>query len=99
MARDGTNQPITDAADQADMPALRAFNANPERRTEKLRNPHNESLLAWCAWIVARLGGWSGLPADTGRPAPRPCIMGCSDWLRSWPAAAWQNRSADVRLR
>ena len=93
MARDGsTSQPITDAADPADMPALRALNTSLEGRTEKLRNPHDESLLAWYAWIVARLGGWSGRapPADTARQAPRPCIMGCSDWTRSWPAGAWR---------
>ena len=38
MARDGsTSQPITDAADPADMPALRALNTSLEGRTEKLR--------------------------------------------------------------
>ncbi len=92
MARDGsTSQPITDAADPADMPALRALNTSLEGRTEKLRNPHDESLLAWYAWIVARLGGGPAVPpADTARQAPRPCIMGCSDWTRSWPAGAWR---------
>ena len=38
--------------------------------------------------------GWGGgpavPPADTARQAPRPCIMGCSDWTRSWPAGAWR---------
>ena len=61
MARDGsTSQPITDAADPADMPALRALNTSLEGRTEKLRNPHDEvcsrgtrgSSPGW---------GWSGL--------------------------------------
>ena len=57
MARDGsTSQPVTDAADPADMAALRALNASLEGRTEKLRDPHDESLLRWYAWIVARLG-------------------------------------------
>jgi hypothetical protein len=39
------------------MPALRALNASLEGRTEALTNPHDENLLAWYAWIVARLGG------------------------------------------
>ena len=26
----------------------------------ELKNPHRSDSLAWAAWIVARLGGWSG---------------------------------------
>ena len=75
MARDGgTAQPVTDAADSADMPALRALNARLEGRTEKLRNPHDENQLAWLAWIVARLGGWSGYTSRGYRP-PGPKTM------------------------
>jgi hypothetical protein len=101
MARDGsTNQPITDAADPADMPALRALNTSLEGRTEKLRNPHDQSLLAWYPWIVARLGGWSG---RTSRgywpPGPKTMHHGL---LRLAPIlAGWHlaHHSADVRLR
>ena len=40
MARDGsTGQLVTDAADPADMPALRALNASLEGRTEKTQEP------------------------------------------------------------
>jgi hypothetical protein len=101
MARDGsTRQPVTDAADPADMPALRALNASLEGRTEKLSNPHDESLLAWYAWIVARLGGWSGYTSRGYRP-PGPKTMH-HGLLRLDPTlAGWRlaNRSADVRLR
>ena len=101
MARDGsTSQPITDAADPADMPALRALNTSLEGRTEKLRNPHDESLLAWYAWIVARLGGWSGRTSRGYRP-PGPKTMH-HGLLRLDPIlAGWRlaNRSADVQLR
>jgi hypothetical protein len=36
------------------------LNSNLEGKTEKQKNPHQEGSLAWLAWIVARLGGWSG---------------------------------------
>jgi Transposase DDE domain len=101
MARDGgSGQPVTDAADPADMPALRALNASLEGRTKKLRNPHDESLLAWYAWIVARLGGWSGRHSSGYRP-PGPKTMH-HGLLRLDPIlAGWRlaNRSKDVRLR
>jgi hypothetical protein len=101
MARDGsTGQPLTDAADPPDMAALRALNARLEGRTEKLRNPHDESLLAWFAWIVARLGGWSGYTSRGYRP-PGPKTMH-HGILRLDPIlAGWRlaYHSADVRLR
>jgi len=101
MARNGsTGQPVTDAVDRADMPALRALNASLEGRTEKLRNPHDESLLAWYAWIVARLGGWSGRRSRGYRP-PGPKTMHHGLLRLESILAGWRlaNRSADVRLR
>lgn len=59
LARDGsTGQQISDAVEP---PALHGRNASLEGRTDKLKNPHDSSSLAWFVWIVARLGGWSGL--------------------------------------
>lgn len=100
LARDGsTGQPITDAVDPADMPALRQLNATLEGRTEKLKNPHDESTLAWYAWIVARLGGWSGYTSRGYRP-PGPKTMHhgllrLDQILLGWRLA---DRSALVRL-
>jgi hypothetical protein len=75
LARDGgTGQPVTDAADPADMPALRQLNASLVGRTEKLKNPYDESTLAWFVWIVARLGGWSGYISRGYKP-PGPKTM------------------------
>ena len=101
MARDGsTGQPITDAVDPADMPALRQLNASLEGRTEKLKNPHDESTLAWHAWIVARLAGWSGYTSRGYKP-PGPKTMHhgllrLDHILLGWRLA---DRSALVRLR
>ncbi len=70
LARDGTTgQPVTDAVEPAEMAALSELNASLEGRTAKLRNPYDPSLLAWFAWIVARLGGWSGYTSRGYRPA------------------------------
>ena len=75
LARDGTTeQPIADAADPADLPALRALNTSLEGRTEKLKNPYSETTLAWFVWIVARLGGWSGYTSRGYKP-PGPKTM------------------------
>lgn len=71
IGRDGsTGQPITDAiADPAEIPALQAINATLQGRTEKLKNPFDPASLAWYAWVVARLGGWSGYTSRGYRPA------------------------------
>ncbi len=61
LARSGaTQQAITEAIDPADMPALHSLNASLEGRTQRLKNPHDDTTLARLASIVARLGGWSG---------------------------------------
>ena len=100
LARDGTTgQGVADAADPADMAALRQIKASLEGRTAKLKNPHDEGLLAWLAWIVGRLGGWSGYTSRGYKP-PGPKTMHhgliCLDQiLRGWRLA---NRSELVRI-
>jgi Transposase DDE domain len=101
LARDGrTGQAITDAVAPAEMVALRQLNVTLEGRTAKLKNPHDDSLLAWYAWIVARLGGWSGYTSRGYRPpGPKTMHHGLIEVdhiLLGWQLA---NRSADVRLR
>ena len=41
-----------------------------EGKTHKQQNPHPPDSLAWCAWIVARLGGWKGYRHSEGPPGP-----------------------------
>jgi hypothetical protein len=40
--------------------ALRAINKTLKGRTELQKNHHRPNTLAWAAWIIARLGGWTG---------------------------------------
>jgi hypothetical protein len=98
LARDGsTGQPITDAVDPADLDAMRQINASLEGRTAKLRNPYDPSLLAWFAWMVARLGGWSGYTSRGYHPAgPKTMHYGLirlDQILLGWHL---KNRSVDV---
>jgi len=58
-ARDGSPRPATDVIDAALLPAARAIGPTLERQTERQKNPHPVSSLAWLAWIIARLGGWN----------------------------------------
>jgi hypothetical protein len=71
IGRDGsTRQPLTDViADPAEVAALRAINTTLEGRTEKLKNPFSPDMLAWYAWIAARMGGWSGYTSKGYKPA------------------------------
>jgi hypothetical protein len=39
---------------------LAAINKNLQGKTELQKNPHGGKTLAWAAWIIARLGGWTG---------------------------------------
>jgi hypothetical protein len=97
LARDGsTGQSVTDAVEPPDMAALRALNASLQGRTAKLRNPFDEVSLAWYAWIVARLGGWSGYTSRGYKP-PGPKTMhrgmiSVAQILTGWRLAV---RSAD----
>jgi len=63
------------AAGDRDTPASRGFDAeqievlhalqkNLQGRTHKQQNPYPPDTLAWAAWTIARLGGWTGYDSD-----------------------------------
>ena len=58
-ARDGTTRPIEDAIDPVFKPAIMAISQKLEGATEKQKNPHAPTSLAFLSWICARLGGWN----------------------------------------
>ncbi len=45
---------------------LAALVATRQGRTAKQQNPFPPHSLAWAAWIIARLGGWTGYDSDKG---------------------------------
>jgi hypothetical protein len=79
-ARDGTTgQGLADAFDPADQPILEAVSAQLEGKTAKQENPHSRGSLAFAAWVIARLGGWTGY---YGKPGPQVMRRGLDDFQR-----------------
>ncbi|TIR42112.1 MAG: IS4 family transposase [Mesorhizobium sp.] len=78
QARDGnTDQRLSDAFDPDDRPILEAVSAKLEGKTERQRNPHPKGSLAFAAWVIARLGGWTGY---YGKPGPKVMRIGLAEF-------------------
>jgi hypothetical protein len=78
QARDGkTDQRLIDAFDPDDRPILEALSAKLAGKTERQRNPHPKGSLAFAAWVIARLGGWTGY---YGKPGPQVMRRGLQDF-------------------
>jgi hypothetical protein len=78
QARDGTtDQLLSDAFDPDDQPILEAVSARLEGKTARQRNPHPKGSLAFAAWVIARLGGWTGY---YGKPGPKVMRIGLADF-------------------
>jgi Transposase DDE domain len=72
--RDGTaKRPLQDVSDPDDQPALEAISANLDGKTTRRKNPHPKGSLAFAAWTLARLGGWTGY---YGKPGPIVMLHG-----------------------
>jgi hypothetical protein len=80
QARDGTTaQSIADAFDPADQPLFEALAAKLEGKTARQKNPHPNGSLAFAAWVIGRLGGWTGY---YGKPGPLVMRRGLDDFQR-----------------
>ena len=80
QARDGTtSQVVADAFDPTDEPILEALSANLEGNTARQKNPHPKGTLAFAAWTIGRLGGWTGY---YGKPGPQVMRRGLHDFRR-----------------
>ncbi|MNZ82971.1 Transposase for transposon Tn5 [compost metagenome] len=91
LARDGqSDRPDTDCFGTEDRPLLEQLCQHLEGKTQKQRNPHAPHSLAWCAWIIARLGGWGGYASER-KPGPITMFNGLNQWQRmreGWLMAA-----------
>jgi hypothetical protein len=80
QARDGTTeQALAQAFEPSDQPLLEALSAKLEGKTARQKNPHPKGSLAFAAWVIARLGGWTGY---YGKPGPRVMREGLNDFQR-----------------
>lgn len=72
--RDGAaGRPLQDLLDLEDRPALEAVCRTLEGKTDRQKNPHPPSSLAYATWVCARLGGWTGY---YGKPGPITILQG-----------------------
>ena len=73
QARDGSpNMKSLSVFSKKERQVLSKVNKKVEGRTEKLKNPHPRTTLAFASWAIARLGGWSGYKSQ--KP-PGPITM------------------------
>lgn len=97
-ARDGDQgpgplRPLTDAFEPEDQPLIEAFCAKLEGKTQRQKNPHPKSSLAYGAWVCARLGGWTGY---YGKPGPIVMLQGWLYFQAAKHGAALQAKYHDV---
>lgn len=58
------DQPAIRVFDTEQIEVLRALQKTLQGRTVKQQNPYPLDSLAWAAWTIARLGGWTGYESD-----------------------------------
>ena len=68
----GGGLPAGFAFSAEEIEVLDAINKDLQGKTALQKNPHRKKTLAWAAWVVAKLGGWSGYASH--RP-PGPITM------------------------
>jgi Transposase DDE domain len=79
-ARDGTTEEkLAEAFEPEDQPVLEALSSQLEGATARQKNPHPKGTLAFAAWVIARLGGWT---AYYGKPGPKVMGRGLEDFRR-----------------
>ena len=64
-ARDGrTQQWASDAFDDDELAVLGKLQDKFQGKSPKQKNPYPVNSMAWAAWTIARLGGWTGYPSE-----------------------------------
>jgi hypothetical protein len=61
---DGQDASAERVFDERQIEVLHALQAKLQGRTSKQKNPYRPYSLAWAAWTIARLGGWTGYESE-----------------------------------
>lgn len=65
QARGGENHiPIEEVFDEQQVQCMEQLCDKLQGNTEKQQNPFKSDSLAWAAWVIAKLGGWSGFQSQ-----------------------------------
>ena len=64
LANNDDTTPASRVFDPEQIAVLHALQKKLQGRTPKQRNHHAPDSLAWAAWTIARLGGWTGYDSD-----------------------------------
>jgi hypothetical protein len=75
----GEELPAEFAFTPEELKVLAVINTQVQGKTELQKNPHRPKTLPWVAWIIARLGGWSGY-ASHKPPGPVTIHNGLNDF-------------------
>jgi hypothetical protein len=79
QARDGkTEEAATLVFSEEEIECMKNAMKRIEGKTEKQKNPYKADSLAWAAWLIARLGGWSGYASQR----PPGVITFRNGWVR-----------------
>lgn len=83
-AREGhTNQSLSAVFHEPEQEFIQKLNGTLEGKTQKQKNPHPPKSLAFGAWVIARLAGWSGYQSQ--RPAgPTDFFTGLQRFYEQW---------------
>jgi hypothetical protein len=91
LARDGnTQRPVSDVFSEPEIECMLHLQSRLEGKTEKQKNPHKQSSLAWASWTIARLGGWKGYASER-KPGPITMSNGLKYFSRLFEG--WQLHS------
>jgi hypothetical protein len=63
-AADKHDRPASEVFDERQLKVLDALQSRLQGHTSKQQNPYQTGTLAWAAWTIARLGGWSGYESE-----------------------------------
>ena len=63
-ATEGQDAPADRVFDAEEIEVLHAMQSKLQGHTAKQKNPYRLGTLAWAAWTIARLGGWTGYESE-----------------------------------